>query len=57
MGRTKLIPELKGRSDKKKEGAGEKANSFRTELIGGNHLQVVQIGVLGGMHMFALKTL
>jgi len=26
------------------------ANSFRTELIGGNHLQVLQICGAGGMH-------
>lgn len=27
-----------------------KANSFGTELIGGNHLQVVQCRRAGGMH-------
>ena len=31
------------------------ANSFRTELIGGNHLQVLQMCRAGGMHVVCVR--
>lgn len=40
-----------GQHEKKKEGAGLKANSFRTEQIGGNLLLVLQIFRAGGEHV------